>query len=75
MLMAMWMVDPYNSEYDSIARYNLSDDEKYDENFPDHPLSRSRNYLKSVIDELVLSESLFGYPKFSEIEKPWWKLW
>ncbi|NES80681.1 MAG: hypothetical protein F6K10_04355 [Moorea sp. SIO2B7] len=65
-----WMKDPYDSEYDSNARYNLSAQEKYDELFPEHPLTRVRNYLRNLSSNLMIHPDLINYPKFGEIKKP-----
>jgi serine/threonine protein kinase len=47
----IWAHDPYDPAYDGVARECLrclSDDEVYDQRFPDHPLSRIRRLLASL---------------------------
>jgi hypothetical protein len=46
-----WARDPYEPEYSSVHRSALrfvSDDEGYDERFPQHPLSKARRVLATV---------------------------
>jgi hypothetical protein len=46
-----WAQDPYDSAYQGVDRSVLrfmSDDESYDEQFPDHPLSKVRRVLKAL---------------------------
>jgi hypothetical protein len=51
---ASWAHDPYSAEYDGVDRSTLrymSDDEKYDVRFPDHPLSHVRRVLGELITQ------------------------
>lgn len=57
-----WLKDPYDAEYNDAALYNLSDDAKYDKSFPDHPLSRVRDYLSRLPDMLDVDPQLKQYP-------------
>ncbi len=46
-----WARDPYDHDYDGVDRSVLrflSDDECYDERFPEHPLSRARRVLATL---------------------------
>lgn len=46
-----WARDPYDPDYQGVERSVLrfmSDDESYDARFPDHPLSRVREVLRSL---------------------------
>jgi len=46
-----WAKDPYDSEYHGVDRSVLrfvSDDESYDERFPDHPLTKVRQVLAAL---------------------------
>ena len=55
--------DPYDPEHNEGALYNLSDLEKYDDQFPRSPLSRVRAKLRNVVDSIVLSsEALESKP-------------
>ena len=47
-----WFVDPYDAKYRGIVLRSVADREEYDEQFPDHPLSRLRSTLKTVRNSL-----------------------
>lgn len=54
-----WFQDPYDSERQDPIMRNLSEDEKYDADFPTHPLSRVRRYLHEIQDSLEFSHEFF----------------
>jgi hypothetical protein len=46
-----WASDPYDASYHGVDRSVLrfiSDDERYDERFPEHPLSKVRRVLAAL---------------------------
>jgi hypothetical protein len=46
-----WAADPYDGSFNGVGRSVLrfmSDDERYDSRFPDHPLSKVRRVLRSL---------------------------
>lgn len=45
-----WAKDPYDANYTKGALMNLSEDEKYDEEFPNHPLSKARELINFIIE-------------------------
>jgi hypothetical protein len=50
-----WAQDPYQPDYDRVDRSVLrfmSDDESYDEQFPDHPLSKVRRVLAAIPNDV-----------------------
>ena len=47
-----WFVDPYDAKYRGIVLRSVADSEEYDEQFPDHPLTRLRSTLETVRDSL-----------------------
>lgn len=54
----VWAQDPYDPSYhevDSISLRYLSDDERYDEQFPNHPLSRVRQELRKLLGLRLLT--------------------
>ena len=53
-----WFADPYDMAFDSAAVLSISDDKKFDEHFPDHPLSRMRAKFPVVIEKLKIDSSL-----------------
>ena len=52
-----WFRDPYDVKYRGITLRSVSDDEEYDAQFPDHPLSRLRCTLASVRDSLRFAQA------------------
>ena len=53
-----WFKDPYDSKYDSMAMMSVADDPKFDEVFPDHPLSRVRAKFPVVLKKLQIDRTL-----------------
>ena len=49
-IMKMFFRDPYDENYKEGFLMNVSEDESMDEQFPDHPLSMLRKYVKWVIE-------------------------
>ncbi len=47
-----WWQDPYDPNQSGPLIKNISENEEYDKEFPDHPLSRLRSILKQVRDTL-----------------------
>ena len=43
-----WFYDPYDSEINEGIRMNKSEEEKYDMDFPDHPLTQVRKMLSKI---------------------------
>ncbi len=59
-------------------RVLLSDAEKYDATFPDHPLSKVRERMEQVKDSLKIVASASELAPFrltSLRQEPWWKRW
>lgn len=59
-----WARDPYDANYNGPALRNLAEDEKYDADFPAHPLSRARRLLAGIKMSLNPSEDLLGARQF-----------
>jgi len=59
-----WMKDPYDESLTNGLLMNLSEDEKYDEKFPNHPLSRARKSLDQNKNTITFDEKLFDLPSF-----------
>ena len=74
-----WEVDPYDSAYKADFMANKADNPKYDEKFPEHPLSRVREYMREILGDLEFDQSLTKLPPFIVCEekttKAWWKFW
>jgi hypothetical protein len=58
-----WANDPYDSQYRGTSevplRY-LSDDESYDAQFPEHPLSNVRRTLRTLLENVFIDASANG---------------
>ena len=59
-----WFSDPYDPEFKSDVLSNIADDEKYDEKFPEHPLSRARSMLREVKDNLIVDDEIYKSNEF-----------
>ena len=57
-----WAADPYDPGFKGGLLRTLSDDERYDGRFPDHPLSRLRRYMRAIESTIAIS------PEFSAME-------
>lgn len=58
-----WANDPYDSQYRSTAKVPLrylSDDESYDAQFPDHPLSIVRCTLRALLENVFINARTNG---------------
>jgi hypothetical protein len=68
-MMTGWVQDPYFPEYNGPCLRNLSESAEYDNQFPDHPLTKVRERIGELIAsvELLVSEP--------NNDKPWWKIW
>src|SRR4051812_17351214 len=52
-----WFSDPYDSQFDENAINAVSDDDRLDVIFPQHPLSRIRGYLRQVRETSLLGDA------------------
>ena len=53
-----WFFDPYDPEFEDVVLNSVSDDVKYDEMFPGHPLTELRRVFENVRGTTVV-EALF----------------
>lgn len=71
-----WMRDPYDPEFSAPLLSNPSDAPEWDEKFPDHPLSRCRQYLSEIRAAVTLSDSVKASPPFTgppaTKKRGWW---
>lgn len=76
---AGWAQDPYDPNVTAPLMRNLSEDEKYDAQFPGHPLSRLCSVLRQVQSSMHVASEVKDAPPFLFGEKqplkPWWKKW
>lgn len=59
-----WRQDPYQSDYAKGSLMNQSEKEVYDKDFPDHPLSMSREFLKLIEAGVSFDVKLTDEPRF-----------
>lgn len=59
-----WMKDPYDETIHLPFMMNLSEEEKFDDAFPTHPLSRLRTYMKDIEKTFSYDALLENEPKF-----------
>jgi hypothetical protein len=59
-----WAKDPYDETFTEGLLMNLSESEKYDEKFPNHPLTRLRKHIKQVKQTINFGEKLHNLHKF-----------
>ncbi|HEX7870705.1 MAG TPA: hypothetical protein VF455_11400 [Chryseobacterium sp.] len=53
-----WFEDPYNSNFKKGTLMNKSEQEKYDAEFPGHPLSIARKAIIEVIQKTVFNSEI-----------------
>ena len=59
-----WMKDPYDESVHLPLMMNLSESDEFDSQFPEHPLSRMRKFLKHIEETIKIDGSLLCEPKF-----------
>jgi hypothetical protein len=71
-----WLVDPSDPTPPHLAP-NVSEDRRYDVEFPNHPLSRVRAFLDRLLKSLKLAPELKTAPHFTGPigVRRWWGLW
>ncbi|HVO32163.1 MAG TPA: hypothetical protein VMV18_15580, partial [bacterium] len=57
-LLAGWMKDPYQPDFQGPSLRSESDDEKYDARFPDHALTRARRTLRQLRRSVQINRAL-----------------
>jgi len=53
-----WSADPYEPTFEGPVLRNVADDERYDSQFPNHPLSRVRRYLNELESTIAISNAV-----------------
>lgn len=61
---ATWAADPYDNEITLGNLMNKSEDQKYDVDFPDHPLTQVRNLLSKLEQGFTWDAALEKLPRF-----------
>ena len=63
-----WFFDPYDPEFKAPLLSNIADKPEFDEQFPKSPLSRLRNRLKFIKQNIKFSEEVLNAEYFFPIE-------
>lgn len=59
-----WSRDPYEPNLVSGTQMTLAEEIKYDEHFPEHPLSRARGFLTRVANSITFSPEVLNSAAF-----------
>lgn len=73
-----WEQDPYDQTHKGEFMRNCADDPRFDDAFPDHPLSKVRRYLAELADGIAVTQDIKELAPFiykSPHKKAWWRLW
>lgn len=57
-----WQIDPYDASHDVTALCALADDERLDELFPHHPLSKVREWLRRIAGTVRIDDAVRADP-------------
>jgi len=60
-----WSQDPYDQSYEGPSLMNRAEEIKYDAEFPDHPLSRARNFLTNITNSISFDEEVLRAAPFT----------
>jgi hypothetical protein len=52
--------DPYDHKYDDGALFTVSDERRWDKDFPTHPLTRIRTMMEKIVDSLTLDAKIIN---------------
>ena len=61
-----WNSDPYDSSFQSKLLMTFAENEIFDSDFPDHPVSRARFWIRKFAESVKLDKTLL---KFESLEK------
>lgn len=64
--MINWFEDPYDPDFKQGTLMNKSELEKYDHEFPEHPLSVARSLLKTIAAEILFKPEIKELPPFKK---------
>lgn len=72
-LIASMKRHPYFPDWEGASPWFESDAEEYDEQFPDHPLTKIRARTRSILEKTFISNDFFNYR--ARPKKRWWQFW
>lgn len=58
-----WVQDPYDPHYNGPSLLNMAEAEKYDEMFPDHPLTQTRKILRHIEATIRFDDEVIKEPQ------------
>lgn len=61
----MWPPHPYAPDLDPGIPYNIADEIRWDERFPDHPLTRLRRWVARITPTIRVGQKFAALPPFS----------
>lgn len=61
----MWPPHPYAPDLEPGIPYNIADEMRWDERFPDHPLTRLRRWVAGVTPTIRVAHKFAALPPFS----------
>lgn len=61
-----WAKDPYDADFKKGSLMNLSEDKKYDQKFPNHPLTQLRIHMDKLSKGLTFKQELENLKKFNK---------
>jgi hypothetical protein len=64
-----WNADPYDPNFKSELLMTFAENQIFDSDFPDHPISRARFWLVKFEKTLTLEKSLQGFEPFEKPKK------
>ncbi|WP_336958245.1 hypothetical protein [Chryseobacterium contaminans] len=64
--MKNWFEDPYDPDFKQGTLMNKSELEKYDHEFPEHPLSIARSLIRSIAATIIFKQEIKKLPAFKK---------
>lgn len=61
-----WSSDPYDATFKDGNRMNVAEDEKYDSQFPNHPLTRARKFINEIIPKIEFADEVYKVKEFQK---------
>lgn len=64
-----WNADPYDSNFKSEMLMTFAENQIFDSDFPEHPISRARRWIQNIAETLELEKSLQTREPFERRKK------
>jgi hypothetical protein len=69
-----WNADPYDPNFKSELLMTFAENQIFDSDFPDHPVSRARRWIAEFENTLKLEKGLLAFEPFERRKKKWFGL-